>query len=79
MKMYESAARTTDVRFVKALRRLVELEPDRADLWISLGNYQLAEGHLDEALESAAKAETRGAGTPAKLLIKAVGERRILP
>lgn len=79
MKMYESAGRTTDVRFGKALQRLVELEPDRADLWISLGNYQLAQGQLDEALESAAKAETKGAGEPAQLLIKAVAERRILP
>jgi cytochrome c-type biogenesis protein CcmH/NrfG len=77
--MYESAGRTTDVRFGKALQRLLELEPDRADLWLSLGNYQLAQGQLDEALESAAKAETKGAGEPAQLLIKAVGERRILP
>jgi tetratricopeptide (TPR) repeat protein len=79
MKMYESAGRTTDLRFGKALQRLVELEPDRADLWIGLGKYQLAQGHLDEALECAAKAETKGAGEPAQRLIKAVGERRILP
>ena len=79
MKMYEAAGRTTDLRFRRALQRLVELEPDRADLWISLGNSQLAQGQLDEALESAAKAETKGAGEAAKLLIKAVGERRILP
>ncbi|RFC43279.1 MAG: Tetratricopeptide (TPR) repeat [Verrucomicrobia bacterium] len=79
VKMYEAAHRTTDVRFGKALERLVELEPDRADLWISLGKHQLAQGQLDQALESAVKAEAKGAGDRARLLIKAVGERRILP
>jgi tetratricopeptide (TPR) repeat protein len=79
LKMYESAHRETDVRLGKTLQRLLELGPERAELWLRLGKYQLDQGQLEDALESAAKAETNGAGEQAKLLIKAVDERRILP
>ena len=79
LKMYETAKRTTDKRFGKALQRLLEIHPDRGDLWLKLGYYQLNNGNLDQAIECARKAETGGSGAESKQLIQLALQRKIAP